>query len=227
MFRRKKRTGDLNAPSSGSSDQAVEEVEAALRTPLEAPLSPRVEPVRVPATPIVQPTYFGASAMSLNRAEPQKPEVRRPAEPVAPRRLGSGLTVSPGKPEPQPEGKRLIVGRDINMSGTIAACDLLHVEGRMEATLVDGKLIEISETGVFIGKATVDVAEIAGHFEGELTVRDRLILRATGRVSGVIRYARLEIELGGEVTGTLVAGVEPEGQSTLPLDAVATTVSIG
>ena len=42
----------------------------------------------------------------------------------------------------------------------------------------------------------------------------------------MIRYARLEIELGGEVTGTLIAGVQPEGQSTLPLD-LATSVSIG
>lgn len=228
MFRRKKRTGDLNAPASGSPDQAVEEVEAALRQPLDTPVTPRQEPVRVPATPIVQPSsYFGASAMSLNRAEPPKTDAqRRPAEPVAPRRLGSGLTVSPGKPEPQPEGKRLIVGRDINMSGTIAACDLLHVEGRMEATLVDGKLIEIAESGVFIGKATVDIAEIAGQFDGELTVRDRLILRASGKVSGMIRYARLEIELGGEVTGTLIAGIQPEGQSILPL-VVATNVSVG
>ena len=222
MFRRKKRPGDLNAPSSGNPDQAIEDVEAALRTPLETPPPPQPEPVRRPAQPIVQPTYFGASAMSLNRTDPQKPDaIRRPAEPVAPRRLGSGLTVSPGKPEPQPEGKRLIVGRDINMSGTIAACDLLHVEGRMEAQLLDGKLMEITETGVFIGKATVDLAEIAGRFEGELIVRDRLVLRATGKVNGTIRYARLEVEMGGEVTGTLIAGVEPDGQSTLPLDTVA------
>jgi len=227
MFRRKKRPGDLNAPSSGNPDQAVEDMETALRAPLEAPSSSYPEPIRTPAVPIAQQSNFGAAAMSLNRADPPKPDaVRRPAEPVAPRRLGSGLTVSPGKAEPQPEGKRLIVGRDINMSGTIAACDLLHVEGRMEAHLLDGKLIEISESGVFIGKATVDLAEIAGHFEGELVVRDRLILRSTGKVSGTIRYALLEIELGGQITGTLIAGVEPEGQSTLPLEPLATvTVS--
>jgi cytoskeletal protein CcmA (bactofilin family) len=225
MFRRKKRTGDLNAPASGNPDQAVEDIESALRMPLEPPAASQPEPVRVPATPIAQPFSYGAAPMSLNRAEPPKQDVRRPAEPVAPRRLGSGLTVSPGKPEPQPEGKRLIVGRDINMSGTIAACDLLHVEGRMEATLIDGKLIEIADCGVFIGKATVDVAEIAGHFDGELTVREKLILRASGKANGVIRYAKLEIELGGEVTGTLISGVEPVVQSSLPLDA-GTTVSI-
>jgi cytoskeletal protein CcmA (bactofilin family) len=165
--------------------------------------------------------------MSLNRAEPQKIDAqRRPAVAVAPRRLGSGLTVGPGKPEAPPEGKRLIVGREINMSGTIAACDLLLVEGRMEATLVDGKLIEITESGVFIGKATVDVAEISGFFDGELIVRERLILRSTGKVNGSIRYNRLEIELGGEVTGTLVASVPTEDQSSLPLDSTS-TVMIG
>jgi hypothetical protein len=73
MFRRKKPTGDLNPSAAGNPDQAVEDIESALRTPLEPP--------RVPATPIAQPFSYGAAPMSLNRAEPPKPDARRPAEP--------------------------------------------------------------------------------------------------------------------------------------------------
>jgi cytoskeletal protein CcmA (bactofilin family) len=49
----------------------------------------------------------------------------------------------------------------------------------------------------------VDVAEIHGRVEGELTVRKQLILHATGKVSGKIRYARIKVEEGAELSGEI------------------------
>lgn len=118
-------------------------------------------------------------------------QMRRPATPAVP---------SPPKPESS-EGKRLIVGRDISLTGEITACDVLVVEGKVEASLADSRMIEIADSGVFKGKAEIDSAEIAGRYEGELTVRDRLYVRATGKVVGSVRYGRLEIECGGEIVG--------------------------
>lgn len=102
------------------------------------------------------------------------------------------------------ERKKLTVGRDIEVSGDIRACDRLVVEGRVEADLSDSKVLEVAPSGSFKGSAVIDVAEIAGRFEGDLTVRDRLYLRETGRVNGTIRYRGLEIESGGRIGGTLV-----------------------
>ncbi len=50
-----------------------------------------------------------------------------------------------------------------------------------------------------------------GRFEGTLTVRKRLVIRATGRVSGTIRYGQIEIECGGRISGDVQAnaGNEP------------------
>jgi cytoskeletal protein CcmA (bactofilin family) len=124
---------------------------------------------------------------------------------------GTGGPGGPAKPDPATEGKRLTVGRDIAMSGTIGSCDVLTVEGRVEATMDGGKVMEIAESGVYVGRALVEVADIAGRFEGELIVRERLNVRATGKVGGTIRYAQIEIELGGEVSGTLVAGIDQTG----------------
>ncbi|MEJ0071724.1 MAG: polymer-forming cytoskeletal protein [Pseudomonadota bacterium] len=62
-------------------------------------------------------------------------------------------------------------------------------------------MIEIAESGIFKGHAEIDSAEIAGRYEGNLTVRDRLYVRATGKVVGTVRYGRLEIECGGELVG--------------------------
>ena len=101
------------------------------------------------------------------------------------------------------DGKKLIVGQDICLSGEITACDTLVVEGGVEASLSDSRVIEVTETGVFKGKVEIDIAEISGAFDGELTARERLVIRGTGRVSGIIRYRQLEIENGGEIAGTV------------------------
>lgn len=98
-------------------------------------------------------------------------------------------------------GSRLIVGPDVKLKGAeILDCDTLVVEGRVEATM-DSRVIRIAEAGAFSGKVGIDVAEIHGVFEGELTARKQLIIHATGRVSGKIRYGRILIEEGGEVSG--------------------------
>ena len=96
---------------------------------------------------------------------------------------------------------KLVVGPDIKMKGAeISDCDTLVVEGRMEATL-DSRVLEIAQHGVFQGTIAVDNAEIHGRFEGELTVRKQLIIQSTGKVSGKIRYAKIKIEEGAEMSG--------------------------
>ena len=106
------------------------------------------------------------------------------------------------KVEERKEAK-LVVGPDIKMKGVeISDCDTLVVEGRMEATL-DSRVLEITSHGVFQGTIAVDQAEIHGKFDGELTVRKQLVIHATGKVSGKIRYAKIKIEEGAEVAGDL------------------------
>ena len=100
-------------------------------------------------------------------------------------------------------GARLIVGPDVKLKGAeILDCDTLVVEGRVEATM-DSRVIRISEKGSFSGKVSIDIAEIHGTFEGELTARSQLIIHATGRVSGSIRFGKLVVDEGGELCGEI------------------------
>jgi len=101
------------------------------------------------------------------------------------------------------DGKQLVVGREISLSGEIKECARLVVEGRVEAALVDGQALEIREGGVFRGPAEVEEAEINGTFDGRLKVRGRLLLRAMGTISGEVRYGELEVERGGKVHGQM------------------------
>lgn len=127
------------------------------------------------------------------------------------------------RPDHQGEGKKLIVGRDIELSGEISACDRLVVEGKVTADLTDAGIIEVSQTGMFRGTAIVDEADISGEFNGSLTVRRKLTIRSTGRVHGAILYARIVIELGGEAHGTIELISGAEGEHPVLHDHIETT----
>ena len=87
------------------------------------------------------------------------------------------------------------------MSGEITSCDKLIIEGSVEANLNNCRDVEIAESGLFKGSASIEEAEIQGRFEGNLVVRKRLLIKASGRVSGTIRYGQIEIECGGQISG--------------------------
>ena len=110
------------------------------------------------------------------------------------------------------QGKKLVVGREISLSGEISACDTLVVEGTVEASLSDSRTIEIAETGIFRGQIEINVAEISGRFEGSLVARTRLIIHSKGNVEGKIRYAEIEIERGGRIAGDVqrISDADPE-----------------
>ncbi len=99
------------------------------------------------------------------------------------------------------ETRKLIVGREISLSGEITACDRLVVE----ANLANCRDIDIAESGLFKGSASIDDAEVRGRFEGTLNVRRRLLIRATGKVTGNVRYGQIEIECGGQISGDIQA----------------------
>jgi cytoskeletal protein CcmA (bactofilin family) len=116
-----------------------------------------------------------------------------------------GAAPAPGRPEPAPSVARLTVGPDIKLKGAeITDCDTLIVEGQVDASM-DSRVVEIAESGIFRGKVQVEVADIRGRFDGELTALKQLVIRETGRVSGTIRYGKIRIDEGGTVSGDVAA----------------------
>lgn len=133
---------------------------------------------------------------------PAMPLERKPEEPAPPR-----------KSVPRDEGNMLIVGPNIKLKGSeITDCEILVVEGRVEASM-NSRDIRIAEGGVFSGKAEIDVAEVRGLFEGDLTARRQLVIYASGKVTGKIRYGALTIEEGGELSGE-VASIAKDAHDT-------------
>jgi cytoskeletal protein CcmA (bactofilin family) len=156
-----------------------------------------------------RPPVLSAPPQSPSQTHSHAPGAAPPAN-VAPARSAS-LPPPPAAPEPAISrtedlgGSKLIVGPNIKLKGVeIDDCDTLVVEGRVEATMVS-RAIQIAENGAFNGKVDVDVAEIRGEFAGEMTARKKLVIHASGRVSGKIRYGKMLVQEGGELSGDIAA----------------------
>lgn len=186
-----------------------------------------------------EPVTIAAADASRRSAE-SHPAATRPAaspSPVAPTGgsqpapAGAGQGSNPSSPAvcDLPAGDRaasarLLVGPGVELKGAeILDCDTLIVEGRVEATM-NSRVLRIAEHGAFTGKVSIDLAEIDGSFEGELTARCQLIIHSTGRVSGKIHYGTLVVDEGGEMRGELrVLGDQSEAP---PRRAGETVVAI-
>lgn len=142
-----------------------------------------------PAQPGPTPTSMAPTGMGAPQPAPAsmlRPEPARPPAPAA-----------------KPERRTLVVGRGISLSGTITDCERLVVEGTVEAALHNGSELTIASGGTFKGEIELDEADVTGTFDGAMTVRVALVVRATGRVLGNVRTRRLTVEEGGQISGSI------------------------
>lgn len=153
------------------------------------------------------PHSIQAPALRNPNQESGAPRLRA-TPPAMPRRAVEAPNSVRRPPEPaaryaQLEGRRMVVAKEITLSGQISKCDHLIVEGSVENMRYDGQSLEVVEGGVFNGMIEVETAVIAGLFDGTMTVRGQLVIRASGRVTGTIRYGELEVNTGGQLNGEL------------------------
>ncbi|WP_174242006.1 bactofilin family protein [Teichococcus oryzae] len=117
---------------------------------------------------------------------------------------GQAQHAAPSLPTPAVSDRRtMVVGKGISLQGTVTDAERLVVEGTIESQMMHATELFISQTGVFRGEVEVEDAEIIGTFDGTLTARGNLVIRATGRVLGVARSRRLQVEEGGQLSGRM------------------------
>lgn len=226
MFGRKKSGSDNAAPLPPAPSKTGTQQDLGIKTPAKSvdddipPMPAHLRAVGKPVLPSTNSSANTGAVMSDTPTPTFRPEIaKRPATEL-PKAVTQGTataTASGNRSEGTPEAKVLMIGREISLSGQITACDRVIVEGKVEAQLTDSRFVEVSETGQFKGSAEVEEAEIRGRFEGRLSVRGRLLIRGSGKVSGEIAYGQVEIECGGEISGTVqtvAAGSRPASSSS-------------
>ena len=157
-----------------------------------------------PSTPATPPAPTPPSTTAATSRPPSPASTSPLASPPVSAPSGTAATANDAP------GSRLSIGPNINLKGVeISNCDVLVIEGNVDATITS-KVMEIAQPGQFSGTANIDIAEIHGEFSGELTVRTKLVVHGTGRVTGTIRYGKLVVAEGGVLSGELKQLDAPE-----------------
>lgn len=166
----------------------------------------------------LQPRFFGKNSMDPVTLRPTPSNTSTMAVPNTGAAKNTAVAAPPAEPvhveetslsgAPTKEGgSKLTVGPNIKLKGVeITDCDTLVVEGTVEATM-DSRVMHITKIGTFMGSADIDYAEIHGEFNGDLTVREKLVIYASGKVKGKISYGKLVIQEGGQLMGDIHMGV--------------------
>ncbi len=189
----------------------------------EAPATPALQPATVVTA---RDPDLGAPPLRFDRDSTAMSQATKPLTPTTPLAGPTPPSVSAIPPRPTPVGvpgapalaptpaaaapragtaerRTLVVGRGISLQGTVSEAERLVVEGTVESQMIQAAELSIGHSGVFKGEVQVEDAEIAGTFDGTLTARGALILRSTGRLLGVARYGRLQVEEGGQISGKM------------------------
>lgn len=196
MFGKRKSDDPTPAPPKPQQAEPTPEIQAPVQpapeetTPADAPYFPSLKESPMARSPFAPPPIPSSPASVPARAT---------------------ITSTPATRDTT-ERRTLVVGRGISVQGTVQDAERLVVEGTVEANSINGLAeLSIAQGGVFKGEVEVEEAEIAGTIDGTLVARQTLVVRSTGRVLGVARCRRLQVEDGGQITGRIEMMTEAGG----------------
>ena len=164
---------------------------------------------------------------------PHPPSDASAVEIHEPARVADQETALPSDP---PEDDRtsaddtFTVERGVRLSAESCECAEVVVGGVFESA-IRARCLRVEAGGRFVGRVIVEQADIAGTVEGELTVLGKLVVHATGTVSGRTLCREMVIELGGFIAGEVhrlspcAPGTESPNHSTgvtAPANEIAT-----
>jgi cytoskeletal protein CcmA (bactofilin family) len=106
----------------------------------------------------------------------------------------------------------IVVGENSSLEGTFETQGSMFVDGSMTRADLKTSLLSIGTSGSVEGSATVSRAEIAGSFDGHLTVSGEVILRSTSHVTGEIQCGKLITHRGATIRAQ-VSVVDDESEA--------------
>jgi cytoskeletal protein CcmA (bactofilin family) len=174
----------------------------------DGPTAPVADPTPA-AIPAAKDSDFGvppfrpASKDAPNMSLAPKPNATPAAPNVGIRPAPVGVPARPTARIDPGERRTLVVGRGISLQGTVSDAERLVVEGTVESQMIQASELFVAQAGIFKGEVQVEDAEIAGLFDGTITARNSLVIRASGKVNGIARCRKLSVEEGGQVSGRM------------------------
>lgn len=104
---------------------------------------------------------------------------------------------------------KTIIAEDIEITGTIKCASDIELSGKLIGDLACTGTAVIGEKAVIKGNVTAMSISIRGQINGNVSVKDRIELKASARLNGDIRAKRLTVEDGVTFVGK--SEVNPAG----------------
>lgn len=112
----------------------------------------------------------------------------------------------------------LVIGEDAFLKGDVRNGSRIEVYGYIEGGVAGHQLV-VRPGGRCFGTVKVEDADIHGTLQGEISVKQLITIRSTGSVAGNVKYGRLAMEMGGNLTAE-VRNVPPSISGDLDLSVV-------
>lgn len=102
------------------------------------------------------------------------------------------------------EDPEMTIGEKVTVKGTLSFEHLIRIDGTFEGELhSQGKLI-VGPTGIVKAHINLKEAFISGKVEGDITVRERLLLRGRAEITGNISAASISVDEGVSIVGQVM-----------------------
>ena len=112
--------------------------------------------------------------------------------------MSEAIPETPASPAPQ-----CAIGAGAVFDGILTFWGFARVEGKLRGEVVADGTLEIGPEADVHAKVEVDVLVVEGLVAGEVLARERVEVRATGRITAAVRTPSLVLEEGGSLDGRI------------------------
>lgn len=94
-----------------------------------------------------------------------------------------------------------VIGNEAYFQGTLTAKGSLRVDGRIDGSIVDARLVTIGKTGKIKGDISCEACSVSGEVAGNIAALDHIELLSGSKVAGDLRAPKILIEEGAVFNG--------------------------
>ena len=142
-----------------------------------------------------------------------KSDTRTPEPAPAPRPAGpvhaAPAAASPSSAPAPSRGTPCVIGPRVQLKGELSGAEAVVVEGSVEGTVKLTAELRVAPGGSVKADVTANTLVIAGELVGDCHATERVVIEASGRLTGNIKAPRIVIVEGATFRGT--SDVSPRG----------------
>ena len=97
---------------------------------------------------------------------------------------------------------KVVIGNGVSITGEIKKADEVQIDGEADITMKTDNVL-IGHTGKCKGNIETHNADIWGSFDGDLKASGTLTIQEGGVATGSIEYQKMQIKLGGKLSGDI------------------------